>query len=311
MRACEHPGTEPGDMASFQPDLQPLFSDPILEQVELDSGFADHGSRVFRVRTEREHVVARAFRADGALGPFWGCLRALFGIDPRVTAEAVATYALLEQAGSFTVPRVRRTGDAADRTWLVVDFMPGAPLASFDELSDRGLFELGRGLAGIHRHRFATLGSPSGSVRYPPEELPARLGVALDTFADTHPDAPVPARSRRELRDAIAGLAAPVEGTLVLPDIFPPQFLQRDGRIVALVDIDAYVIGPRELDLVCLEYFVDARAAASFVRGYEEVAPMPALREVRPAYRWLLWVLTMNPMALDLERWMSWPETFA
>ena len=69
---------------------------------------------------------------------------------------------------------------------------------------------------------------------------------------------------------AAAELMPPTEGALVLADIFPPQFLHEDGRIVAMIDIDAYVVGPRELDFVCLEYFVDERAAQLIAGGYRE-----------------------------------------
>jgi hypothetical protein len=293
------------------PDLQPLFEECILEQVELDSGFADHGSSVYRVRTAREHAVARAFRDESAASPFWCCLRTLFGIDPRVASEAAAIYPLLADVSPFGVPRVRRAADAGGRTWLVVDLMPGAPLGTFDELSDAGLVGLGRGLASIHGRRFATLGNPSGSIRFAPSELPQRLARALDTFAGAHGEAPVPDHLRDDLRAAIAGLPPPAGGALVLPDLFPPQLLQRDGHVVAIVDLDAYVVGPRELDLVGLEYFLDARAAALVATGYEEVAPLPPLRDVRRPYRWLLWVLTMNPMALHVERWLAWPKAFA
>jgi aminoglycoside phosphotransferase (APT) family kinase protein len=110
---------------------------------------------------------------------------------------------------------------------------------------------------------------------------------------------------------AAAGLPAPTEGALVLADIFPPQFLHEDGRIVALIDVDAYVVGPRELDFVCLEYFVDERAAQLIARGYREAGPLPALEPVRPVYRFFFWVLTMNPLALGYDRWMSWPAAFA
>lgn len=81
----------------MQPDLQELFDAPILEQVELDPGFADHGSSVFRVRIADEHVVARLFRAAQASGPFWGSLRGLFATDPLAASEAVAGYGLLWQ----------------------------------------------------------------------------------------------------------------------------------------------------------------------------------------------------------------------
>ncbi len=297
-------------MPRSRPDLQALFEEPIVEQTELDPGFEDHGSSVFRVHTAGEQVVVRAFRAEGRGGPFWSCLTALFGIDPMCAAEAVPIYALLRSASPIPVPRLHRVGTIGGRTWLVVEHMPGTAPATFDELSDDGLVEFGRALASIHRRRFAAFGNPSGSVRHALEEFHPRLAAALLETAAAHCDEPTSALVQGTSA-AIAALAPPTEATLVLPDLFAPQFLAQDGRIVALVDVDAYVVGPRELDLVCLEYFVDGRTAPLIARGYGEIAELPSLASVRPGYRTFFWVLTMNPMALDLERWMSWPTAFA
>jgi hypothetical protein len=302
--------TSRDDVSRPLPDLRALFGEPILEQVELDPGFDDHGSSVFRVRTESEHVIVRSFRASQANGSFWRSLHTLFGIDPLDAREAVRAYELLAQISPIPVPGLRRTAIASGRTWLVVELMQGTPLASFGDLSDDGLHALGRGLATIHSRRFHTLGSPSGSLRYPPADFPRRLAELFrESVASGGVDG-MRASMAEEMYAAAGDLAPPTEGVLVLPDIFPPQFLAYDGRVAAMIDLDAYVIGPRELDLVCLEYFVDERAAEQVARGYREIASMPSLRHVRRAYRYLFWVLEMNPMALDIDRWLSWPAAF-
>jgi aminoglycoside phosphotransferase (APT) family kinase protein len=299
------------ELDRYEPDLHALFDAPVIEQVELDPGFEDHGSSVFRVRTANEDVVARSFRAADIHGPFWGCLHALFGIDPLTAAEAVPIYRLLSDVSPIAVPQVVRVAEMHGRPWLVVDLMHGTPLRGFDELSDAGLHDFGRALATIHARRFHTLGNPSGSMRYPPADFPRRLSHVLREWDRSHPDGPLPAALAADMRAAVDQLPPPTEGALVLPDMFAPQFLEQDGRITAIVDVDAYVVGPRELDLVGLEYFVDARTAPLIARGYREIAPLPPLRRVRRAYRYLLWVLTMNPMALDVHRWTAWPEAFA
>ena len=297
-------------MPGFRPDLQELFDEPVLEQVELDPGFEDHGSSVFRVRTTREHVVVRSFRAEHVGGPFWGGLHTLFGIRPLETSEVLAVYGLLAKASPIAVPGVLRTGAAGGRDWLVVELMAGTPLASFDQLSDDGLVDLGRAIATIHRHEFATLGNVSGTLRYEPADFPRRLARFFRAPVDGHPDPTALAPLVDTICAAIAELPPPSRGVPVLVDLFPPQFLHHDGRAVAMVDVDAYVIAPRELDLVCLEYFVDERTAALLARGYREIAPLPRLDGVRSVYRYLLFALTMNPMGLDLDRWVSWPTAF-
>lgn len=124
------------------------------------------------------------------------------------------------------------------------------------------------------------------------------------------------ARSDRRLTTACDRLATcahrlppPASGALVLADIAPWQFLLRDGKAAALIDVDAYVVGPRELELVFLEYFVDDRAARLIATGYRELGVLPPLAAVRPIYRLLGYLLTILP-DIDLDTWMAWPTRF-
>ena len=212
------------------PDLQRLFAERILELEELDPGFDDHGSSVFRVRTAREHVVVRAFRADDLDGPFWGCLHALFGIDPLVAAEAAAIYALLS-AGQPD-PRARAEAHGRRRRSRVARRRAHARHAA-DALRRAVGRRAGRVRDEVSppsiERRFDTLGNPSGSMRYPPAEFPRRLVEALRRYAGSDPQHVTPAGVVDEMCAAAGELAPPTEGALVLADIFPPQFLH-DGR---------------------------------------------------------------------------------
>lgn len=297
-------------MRQFQPNLQELFDLPILEQYELDPGVEDHGSLVFRIRTSREHVIARAFRRDTVEGPFWGNLQTLFGVNPMVASEVVPIHSLLAAISPIPVPRVVRVGAVEGREWLVVQLMPGSPLKNFHDLSDDGLIELGHNLGIVHNRRFDTLGNPSGSFRFPPSEFPWRLANAFRRSINTYPDDTRLSGMVDDMCAAAIELPPPVEGALVMPDIFPGQFLQQESRIAAMIDVDAYVVGPRELDFICLEFFVDGRASGLISQGYREIGPLPRLDQVRPVYRYLFRLLTMIPTHLDIENWATWPEAF-
>lgn len=294
----------------FRPNLQELFDRPILEQDELDPGVEDHGSLVVRVRTSREHVIVRAFRRDAVEGPFWGNLQTLFGVNPLVASEVVPIHSLLAAISPIPVPRVLRVGTAEDREWLVVQLMQGSPLKDFNDLSDDGLIEFGRNLGSIHMRRFDMLGNPSGSVRFPLSEFHRRLAETFRHSADSYPEGKRLSGMVDDMCAAATELPPPIEGALVMPDIFSGQFLQRERRIVAMIDVDAYVVGPRELDFICLEFFIDGRAGALISQGYSEICPLPRLDQVRPVYRYFFRLLTMIPTDLDVEEWMTWPESF-
>jgi hypothetical protein len=288
------------------PDLRSLFDSEILEQERLVVGFEEPGSDVIRVRTEREHVVARAFRLDVVSGPFWGGLQTLFAIDPLSTCEVAEIHAALRGTASpLAVPAFLRSGRIEGREWVVVELMGGRALMDFGALSDDGLVELGRCLAAIHSPRFDALGTVSGSTRVALGDFYPRLAAM---FHEARADRRLGAICDRMATSA-RRLAPPAAGALVLPDIAPWQFLERDGRAVALVDLDAYVVGPRELDLVFLEYFVDDRCGRLIEQGYRELLALPALDAVRPVYRLLGYLLTILP-GIELDVWMAWPQRF-
>src|SRR5262249_46479788 len=104
-------------------------------------------------------------------------------------------------------------------------------------------------------------------------------------------------------------LPLPDAGSLVLVDIGSGQFLTDGQRLTALVDTEAYVIGPRELDFIGLEYCLDPPSVVPFLAGYRSVLPLPTLSPVRSVYRYLYRLLGVRGQ-VDLEESMGWPCVF-
>jgi hypothetical protein len=78
---------------------------------------------------------------------------------------------------------------------------------------------------------------------------------------------------------------APTTYSLIMPDISANQFVfsQDLNKINAVVDFDAYVIGPREWELSIIELCLSNRKF--FKDGYEVYCEMPELSESRDFYR--------------------------
>ena len=108
---------------------------------------------------------------------------------------------------------------------------------------------------------------------------------------------------------AALALPAPERAALVMVDLDVCQFLSDGRRITAVVDTEGYVVGPRELDLIALEYLLDQAGAAAFARGYRTVLPLPDLAPVRTIYRYLYLLLEVQGQA-DFDEWMRWPSLF-
>lgn len=86
-------------------NLQPLFTEPIVEQRPLDPGYADHASDVWLVRTAAEAVVVRTSRLIGRPdNDFWWGLRDLFGVDPRRIFDMKTVNQILHQQSPIPSP---------------------------------------------------------------------------------------------------------------------------------------------------------------------------------------------------------------
>jgi len=60
-----------------------------------------------------------------------------------------------------------------------------------------------------------------------------------------------------------------------MPDLRWDQFLSNGKQITALIDLDALVMGPIELDWVILEYLLSAQQAEWFILEYATFTPPP------------------------------------
>jgi hypothetical protein len=291
-------------------DFQELFTEPVLETEFLNPGYAGHSTDVWRVRTTRKTCIVRISTPKPLPGPFWAGCELLFGrgrIDPVATR---AWLDFLRTAKSFRTPRVYSSGQYTNLNYLVVENMPGQKLDTIADLTESGLEEFGRSLANLHFNLFAFTGGLPTQPGEPPEAFHIRLASTLRTLVERFfSDQEDLARPMEEMCAFALNLPPNPFGVPVMPDIDPTQFLASEGRITALVDVDACAIGPRELDLVALEYVMSEKEAPAFRRGYEEVLPIPYLGAVRPVYRYLYRLMEIQ-QRLPLDEWLARPALF-
>jgi hypothetical protein len=291
-------------------NLQDLFTEPVLEADYVAPGSAGHSTDVWRVRTIRKTCIVRISAPHPLPGPFWKGCELLFGtgqIDPQTTRIWTD---FIRSTGTFPTPRVYTAGEFARLNYLIVENMSGEPLKDFGELSDEGREEFGRNLAGLHMHLSGYTGARPGSSGRPPAEFPSRLSAALERLAQEFFSDQTDLTARLdEMAAAARSLAPNPFGVPIMPDIDPTQFLHQDGRITSLVDVDACAVGPREMDLIALEYILNADTAGAFVRGYESVLPIPDLKTIRPIYRFLFRLMEIQERQ-PMEQWLARPVLY-
>ena len=101
--------------------------------------------------------------------------------------------------------------------------------------------------------------------------------------------------SQQLLNEAIeqAKKVAPPYFSPIMPDLRWDQFLQQNNQLSALVDLDAVVFGPPEIELILLEYLLTEQQADNFKKVYQQHKMMPDLSQVRICYRLLLFLMNV------------------
>ncbi|QOV09888.1 phosphotransferase [Viridibacillus arvi] len=292
-------------------DLQFLFKEPIKETLELSPGYEDHASDVWLVKTNNQEVVVRSskMKEDPNNEFWWGCKK-LFGIDPRQVYELEHVNNTLSKLNSIPIPRVIDKGRILTKEFVVVEKLKGQIVESFIDQPSSVLQSLGEGLAKIHRHKENFVGNPSRSYQVSLKEFNQHMKDALFElvtrfhFKDEAIKSKLP-----EINNLINGLSVPEYSTFVLVDMDPTQFLSDGREITGLVDTEAYVIAPRELDFIALEYVLDVKSVQDFKKGYEMVMEIPNLTKCRIPYRYLYRLLAVQG-SVDIEEWLRHKTLF-
>jgi aminoglycoside phosphotransferase (APT) family kinase protein len=286
-------------------DLQFLFEAPIIKIRELSPGYDDHASDVWLVKTDNQEVVVRSSRMIGEPNNdfWWGCKR-LFGIDPRNVHELENVNNILNEFSTIPIPRVLKKGTSS-REYVVVEKLEGYVVKSFINKPASMLESLGEGLAHIHQHQRDYIGNPSGSFQIQLEHFHDHLiRVMKELISKFYRNNQKIVYKLDEIMEILEDLPVPDSSTFVLVDMDPTQFLSNGKVITGLVDTEAYVIAPRELDFIALEYILDKKAAAAFQTGYEKVMEIPDLTNYRLPYRYLYRLLSVQG-SVDLDNWFN------
>lgn len=311
MRAAQPP-TAPSDTSvGNQPVWDSIFPESVVSARQIDTGY-ENANEIWDVVTPRGAFVVRIPRADAGKPrhPFWDGLYKLFGLHVYVDIESQAPLAqVIHDRSPLRVPHVRSvdvSGTLIGRPYTIVERLPGKP-AQLDLGPGRELIaqDLGAHLGGVHRARFEYWGTFEGHPRFNPREWPSRLADTLAVLAERdHADAAKVRATLSRFQAQARALPVPQHLTLVFPDLRPSQFLEHDGRLTALVDIESMVIGPRELDLVAIEYSLPPQHVGAFRRGYEKYLPLPPLADVRALYRYVYYLIDILAEP-DFDRWMN------
>ena len=295
-------------------DLQDIFPcERIIDAKELSPGYDSHASDVWHIKTEKREVVIRASKIrEGNVKratSFFKSLYILFGIDPSNVFALESVNNTLNSLNAFVYPKIFEKRKI-DREYIVVEFLRGSTLGSFIGLSDNELGKFGGNLAKIHGRKMDYFGNPAGTFKIEAKNVNSHIirsmkEIVNEFYSGNRKIIDYLPQMERILLD----MPAWEHLSFVLVDIDPSQFLADNGSITGLVDTEAYVIAPRELDFIALEYVLDKRSAELISDGYKNVLPMPDLNPVRTVCRYLYRLIDIQGIE-DIDEWFLQPALF-
>ena len=252
----------------------------------------------------RRYVVKQPKLIRETMSPFWQQMDAIFGINcvyQLATVHSVST--LLQQQTLIPVPQVVHVAHTAPdlaAPFVVLTQLAGVAHEADEFPSNEALhYQLGQYIGYLHTQSYPGYGNVMTALRTKADFLTAATAAMHQTIKRFWGD-------RAELHHYLADLTARVDvdalfstANLIMIDISGNQFVYDNQWISGVVDLDAYVIGPREWELSTLELCISAPAA--FRLGYERYVPLPTFAPCRAFYRF--WMYLNEPGdGYDAER---------
>ncbi len=286
----------------FSQKLQALFETKLSYVEELKTEY-DNTNQIFVITTNNRDYILKIVKDDDVTKSiFWRGLNLLFGADFQNSIsnqQRLSQY--LNQSKIIAVPAVIKAdptkNNPLNRPYVILEKMPGDPIPPQSELEQSimesfdNALQLGEFLANVHLERFDFFGNLS-KQGLPLSEFKLKLFATLKAVANT----------RKALQDKavqqmlpyflkkVETLKVPINSCLIMLDCWPSQFLDEKNRYSALVDIESYIIGPVELELVLLELWLVP--LGKFKEGYLSIhKEWPDLEEVRELYRFFFYLL--------------------
>lgn len=271
---------------------------------QIAAKFEDSTHQIWLCHSVQGPLVLKVCRPDTIKHTaFWQGMNTLFAIDfPHSLGDIQPVYQRLAEWGVLPVPHF--IASQAD-SFLLTRYLPGEMMQA-GEVTAQSVILLAKQISQLHQHSSPSWGAfpqPKLNAKQWSLQLQDTLSQLAENYQNNVPEA--------LLTEALmqAAKITPKYFVPIMPDLRWDQFLSEKGRVSALVDLDAVVYGPAELELVLLEYLLDAAQAEEFSRVYQQLHTLPDLSSVRMTYRLLLFL--MNVLGeQDMTLWMQSPKRF-
>lgn len=281
--------------AAEQEDLPKLVAEPSA----MPSKFEDSTHQLWHCQTVDGKMVLKVCNHESvAKSHFWLGLNHLFAVDfPKSLENIHLTHDFLMLHGALKVPEL--VAASANR-FVLTRFLPGVDLEA-TQMDDKWVVRLAKHIAKLHQRTDQQWGSLH-APQFAAEDWASCLHETLRILAGKS-DTPI----AEPMLSEILTLAKNTQETEFVPmmlDLRWDQLRCLSANDLALIDLDAFVIAPRALDLVLIEYVLSAAQLAIFKWEYCKSHPWLDAAAQKPCYQLLLFLMNILGET-NLVDWMK------
>lgn len=287
--------TYPHLTPSEQASLPKLIAQPDA----IPNKFEDSTHCLFHCQTaDGEMVLKVCNEATTVKSHFWSGANRLFAVDfPNSLGDIHSTHDFLEKNGTLTIPEF--VAARANR-YVLTRFLAGKDLEQ-EQISDEFVVQLAEHIARLHQCTYSKWGKLH-APQFSAKEWPSRLHDTLVFLAKQHNTL-----MAEPLLAEILAHAKNIDETEFVPvmlDLRWDQFRYSGNNDLALIDLDAFVIAPRALDLVLLEYVLTPTQLALFKQRYTQTHHWPDHTTNKACYQLLLFLMNILGET-DVDKWIQ------
>lgn len=286
------------ELGSVQQNTLPVLIAPASP---ITARFSDSTHQLWSCNTQDGPMVLKVCHQSRVQqSTFWLGINTLFQLDfPHSLHATQQISQFLHKAGAFAVPEV--IAEQA-RQFVLVRYMVGEDITA-DSVDEDCVRQLAHHLGKLHQHQSVNWGSLN-NPSFNAVDWSVRLEDTLRVLAE-RASLPIPAKWMQQVREEIQQIR-PQHFVPTMPDLRWDQLRRLENGQLAVVDLDAFVRAPRELDFVLLDYLLRPQHALAFKGTYSQYHDWPDVSTCRLTYRLLLFLMHVLGEP-DLEKWLSQP----
>lgn len=278
-----------------QTNLPKLLSKPSA----ITNKYEDSTHQLWHCQTtDGEMVLKVCNHASVAKSHFWLGLNHLFDANfPTNLREIHLTHDFLAQYGTLKVPDLIA---ASANQFVLTRFFPGVDLDA-NEVDDKWVVKLAKHISQLHQCTYKNWGDLH-APQFSAQEWSTRLQQTLALLAEKSSIT----LDKAWLNEILvqAGQLQETEFVPIMLDLRWDQMRQLGENELALIDLDAFVIAPKNLDLVLLEYILSPAQWLLFKAQYCQSHAWPDYTQQKPCYQLLLFFMNILGET-NLTRWMG------